>query len=284
MQFLPNRTPLSRQQRPTRSPVAPLGPDGRSSAIGRLVRSRVGLAVVVALLSAGVASVVTAGASDEPNVIHGCAANRNGALRIVSAPTECTSRETPISWNEQGVPGLPGAPGISPAAGTSCPSGEFVTGIATDGNLVCAAPTNGGSGGGDTGGGDTGGGLRCIDADGDGTYETPPPIPNAQGECDLLTGEAFLAQCNADYHDLNGDLADGCEYGPVPVTGSEVCDGLDNDADGMVDDGVLVPTAPNTDYTCDSNLGIISFTCHPGFEDANGEFSDGCEAETTNAP
>lgn len=278
------RAPFSRRQQPTGSSVPRPDPQLRRSVVGRLVRSRAGIAVVVALLSASVASVVTAGASDEPNAIHGCVAHRTGALRIVSDSTACTPRETPISWNQQGVPGPAGPPGISPAAGTSCPAGEFVTGIATDGSLLCAAATDDGSGGGDTGGGDTGGGLRCTDADGDGSYDTPPPLPNAQGSCDLLTGEVFLAECYSDYHDLNGDLADGCEYGPVPFTGSEVCDGLDNDADGMVDDGIIVPTAPNTDYTCDSNLGMIVMTCHPGFEDANGDMLDGCEAETTVAP
>lgn len=279
MEFALNRAPFSRRRQPTRTSVPPPDPQGRRSVIGRLVRSRAGLAVVVALLSASVASVVTAGASDEPNAIHGCVADRTGALRIVSDSTACTPNETPISWNQQGVPGLPGAPGISPAAGTSCPAGEFVTGIATDGSLLCGATTNDGSGG-----GDTGGALQCTDSDGDGTYDTPPNLPNAQGSCDLQTGEVFLAGCDADYRDLNGDLADGCEYGPVPFTGSEVCDGLDNDADGMVDDGIIVPTAPNTDYTCDSNLGVIVMTCHPGFEDANGDMSDGCEAETTVAP
>lgn len=263
-----------------RPPITTLHSPPTRSPIARLVRSRAVLVVVVALVSATAASVVTAGASDDPNVIHGCAADRNGALggalRIVSDPTECTSRETPVSWNQQGVPGPPGAPGVSPAAGTSCPVGEFVTGIATDGSLVCAPATNGGTGGGDTGS------LQCTDAEGDGTYESPPPLPNAQGGCDLQTGEAFLAQCYQDYHNLNGDPADGCEYGPVPATGPEECDGLDNDADGMVDEGIAPPTAPNADYTCAD--GAFVMTCHPGYEDANGEFSDGCEAETTAAP
>ena len=31
-------------------------------------------------------------------VINGCVKTKNGALRIVADPADCTSRETPISW------------------------------------------------------------------------------------------------------------------------------------------------------------------------------------------
>jgi len=33
-------------------------------------------------------------------VINGCVKDKNGALRIVADPADCTSRETPISWNQ----------------------------------------------------------------------------------------------------------------------------------------------------------------------------------------
>jgi hypothetical protein len=44
-------------------------------------------------------------------VINGCVKTKNGALRIVADPADCTSRETPISGNQQGPQGEPGAPG-----------------------------------------------------------------------------------------------------------------------------------------------------------------------------
>ena len=47
-------------------------------------------------------------------VINGCIKS-NGTLKIVANPADCTSRETPISWNQegpQGEPGEPGEPGI----------------------------------------------------------------------------------------------------------------------------------------------------------------------------
>jgi hypothetical protein len=52
-------------------------------------------------------------------VINGCI-KTNGTLKIVTGPADCSARETPISWNQQGPqgepgpagePGLPGEPG-----------------------------------------------------------------------------------------------------------------------------------------------------------------------------
>ncbi len=118
--------------------------------------------------------------------------------------------------------------------------------------------------------------FECTDADGDGLYETPPLIPNGTAGCDLFTGEVHLLACNVNYWDLNGIVADGCEYGPVPFTGPEECDNVDNDADGLVDEELVPPTVPNGWATCQAGVWVLM--CNPGFSDANGEFGDGCEA------
>ncbi len=116
----------------------------------------------------------------------------------------------------------------------------------------------------------------CTDGDGDGTLERSPPIPNAAGRCDLLTGEVSLRECFANFYDLNGLLVDGCEYGPITATGPEVCDGIDNDADGAVDEGISPPEVANGFISC--REGTFVLTCDPGFIDANSDSSDGCEA------
>ncbi len=41
--------------------------------------------------------------------INGCVKDKNGALRIVADSSGCTSRETAISWNQQGPQGKPGS-------------------------------------------------------------------------------------------------------------------------------------------------------------------------------
>jgi hypothetical protein len=118
--------------------------------------------------------------------------------------------------------------------------------------------------------------FMCTDSEGeDGLFETPPPVPNASAECDLFTGEVRLRACNVDFWDLDGIVANGCEYGPVPFTGPEVCDGVDNDADGVFDEEVIPPTVPNGSATCQDGRWVL--TCDPGFADANADLADGCE-------
>ena len=118
--------------------------------------------------------------------------------------------------------------------------------------------------------------FACTDSEGDGTLETPPPLPNARGTCNFVTGEVIGMVCDVHFFDLNGILTDGCEYGPLVVTGPEVCDGIDNDADGQIDEQVVVPTVANGDVVCHAGAFIV--ICRPGFTDANGYLPDGCEA------
>ncbi len=90
----------------------------------------------------------------------------------------------------------------------------------------------------------TNAGAMCTDATtctaGTG-LGTPACVVNSRPICS--TGDCDVA-CNAGFHDLNGNNADGCEYKCSP-TGPEVCDGIDNDCDGLLDsaDGdLMLPT------------------------------------------
>jgi hypothetical protein len=55
-----------------------------------------------------------------------------------------------------------------------------------------------------------------------------------------VQGKCTIATCKFGFVDKNKDPLDGCEYQCTP-TGAEVCDGIDNDCNGTVDDGVKLP-------------------------------------------
>jgi hypothetical protein len=57
--------------------------------------------------------------SASAQTINGCVKNKNGALRIVADPAGCSSRETPISWNQTGPQGEPGIDGVDGAPGAN---------------------------------------------------------------------------------------------------------------------------------------------------------------------
>ncbi|MFH2009062.1 MAG: MopE-related protein [bacterium] len=117
------------------------------------------------------------------------------------------------------------------------------------------------------------------------------------------SGGVCQYSCQANFYDLNGDLAlggagNGCEYGcTVSNGGIEACDNQDNDCDGVVDEGFNKQTDVNNCGSCGvvctaqagANSvvtgcanGVCQFACAAGFVDLNGNVSlgsngDGCE-------
>ncbi|MCE9576020.1 MAG: hypothetical protein K8W52_22905 [Deltaproteobacteria bacterium] len=72
---------------------------------------------------------------------------------------------------------------------------------------------------------------------------------NATPVCD--TGTCKVDSCNPGFVDLNGSPNDGCEYQCTPSNGGvELCDGIDNNCDGFVDDG-----NPGGGATCGTDTG-----------------------------
>src|SRR2546428_13450497 len=100
----------------------------KSSALGlgRVVRYGAVSLVVLTLAAGGV--VVAAGGliPDPSGLIHGCYDNATGAMRVVVSATSCSPTETPLSWNQTGVPGAPGPiglPGVAGPGGAAGPHG-----------------------------------------------------------------------------------------------------------------------------------------------------------------
>jgi hypothetical protein len=64
----------------------------------------------------------------------------------------------------------------------------------------------------------------------------PHAIEGCNGACTVLA-------CETGYHDNDTDPSNGCEFGPCTIAGNEVCNGLDDDCSGTVDDNLGIPPA-----------------------------------------
>jgi hypothetical protein len=76
-----------------------------------------------------------------------------------------------------------------------------------------------------------------------------PTFPNAVASCDEETG-VLRIDCAPGYANANGDFQDGCEFNLNPPQ-PELCDGIDNDQDGVVDDMTPQPV-PHGVVDCQS--------------------------------
>lgn len=74
-----------------------------------------------------------------------------------------------------------------------------------------------------------------VDANNCGGCGQSCDIANGVGRC--ASGECVIGSCTGGYEDNNGEVADGCECN---LTQDDLCDGLDNDCDGQIDEGFAV--------------------------------------------
>jgi hypothetical protein len=136
-----------------------------------------------------------------------------------------------------------------------------------------------------------------IDKDGDPkngcefNCATQCSFPFATPMCDA-SGGCSIGPCLPNYYDINQDPKDGCEYNcVVSNNGKEICDGLDNNCDGQVDENADTTSDPlncgacknscagkfaNAEPTCQNSACALD-KCLPGFLDKDGDPKNGCE-------
>jgi hypothetical protein len=117
---------------------------------------------------------------------------------------------------------------------------------------------------------------------------------NASASC--VKSVCRLGQCLVGYHNVNGNVPDGCEYACTQTNnGVEVCDYADNNCNGTVDEGFDVATDPQNCGTCGNDCGslypnsvgscasnVCSFgPCLPGYSNLDGIEANGCEYACT---
>ena len=100
------------------------------------------LSIVALLMSAvGLGSAMAVSSNGADETIHACAATRDGSLRIIVPGDSCTTKERPLSWNQQGPTGPNGVSGWEIVTATTsfdndrsksvtayCPEGKVVVG------------------------------------------------------------------------------------------------------------------------------------------------------------
>ena len=113
-------------------------------------------------------------------------------------------------------------------------------------------------------------------------------FPYAFASC--VAGACKLGSCAPGYHDLNKKDLDGCEYQCVPSNKKvEICDNLDNDCDGTIDNGVNKATDVKNCGACGNACAFLNASgsctggkcvinaCNNGYKNVDGIGGNGCE-------
>jgi hypothetical protein len=158
-----------------------------------------------------------------------------------------------------------------------------------------AAGTGGAAGVGGGGAGGTGGGVQTCDPNSPdrktdvsncGTCFHSCLVPNANPTC---TNGVCGFTCFTDFYDADGNAANGCECVKTN-NGVEVCDGIDNNCNGVVDEGYDFANDENNCGGCNVtcafpfatatcvNSKCVQGPCLPNFYDRDPNIP-GCETE-----
>lgn len=220
----------------------------------------------VALATGAVGAIVGA-----DGTIQGCYQKVNGQLRVVASAGDCRPSELPVSWSQQGPQGLRGQQGPQGEQGPAGPQGE--QGLQGEQGPQGERGPSGPAGP---------SGVTCeleqrIKAAAPSFVFSAGCAPSGSGGSG---GPAEGSACDDGNPNTGGDVISGgvCVGTPIVTpTGPEVCDGIDNDGDLIVDEGIVFPQVPNAVVGCGAGGVVAIVACEPGYSDANGSMDDGCE-------
>jgi MYXO-CTERM domain-containing protein len=100
-------------------------------------------------------------------------------------------------------------------------------------------------------------------------------VTNGHATLVCTGGTCQVGACIGNFADTNHDYHDGCETA-CTITGNEVCDGVDNDCNGQIDDMVLMPQFVCSAYekgVCAANGTVLTSLRTNGPRCMNGQIS-----------
>ena len=257
-------------------------------------------------IGSGAASggAATGGVTSQGDATSGGAAS-GGVANSTAANGGATSDGTATGATASGGTENPATGATATGGDTSqvaTTSGGAANGGATSDGTATGATASGGTENPATGATATGGDTSQVATSCTADIQNDAKNCGACGNvCNLFAAfpKCVAAQCEVDhcaigYIDLNHLATDGCEQTCTPSNGGvEICDDIDNDCNGVVDDGFDMSTdvqncgacgnacnLPHATANC-SVSGVTALcqvsTCEDGYADINKLTQDGCE-------